>query len=59
MGLEEAIDGGPLAITHHLTHHDQLFIEPGQEPRLNATLFLRKIEDLVPTTDMEPDPIHS
>jgi hypothetical protein len=40
-------------------HHGQLFAELGQEPRLNATLFLRKIGDLVPTTDAIPDPIHS
>jgi hypothetical protein len=39
--------------------HGQLFAELGQEPRLNATLFLRKIGDLVPTTDVIPDLIHS
>jgi hypothetical protein len=55
-GLEEAVDGGPLTITCHLTHYGQVFAEPGQEPRLNATLFFRKIGDPVLTA---PDPIHS
>jgi hypothetical protein len=58
-GLEKAIDGGPLAIARHLTRHCQLFTEPGQEPRLNATLFFRKIGDPVLTMDAVPDPIHS
>ena len=39
--LEEAVDGGPLAIAHHLTYHGQLFAEPGREPRLDANLFAR------------------
>jgi hypothetical protein len=58
-GLEKAIDGGPLAIARHLTRHGQLFTEPGQEPRLNATLFFRKIGDPVPTMDVVPDLIRS
>jgi hypothetical protein len=58
-GLEKAVDEGPLAIARHLTRHGRLFVEPGQEPRLNATLFLRKIGDPVPITDAVPNPIHS
>ena len=55
-GLDKAVDGGLLAIALHLTRHGQLFAELGQEPRLNATLFLRKIRDPVLTTDTVPDP---
>ena len=58
-GLEEAIDGGPHAIACHLTRHAWHFVQPGQEPRLNTTLFLRKIRDSIPKTDMVPDLIHS
>ena len=40
-GLEEAVDGEPLAIARHLARHGQLFAEPGREPRLDANLFAR------------------
>jgi hypothetical protein len=57
-GLEKAVDEGLLAIARHRTHHGQI-AEPGQEPRLNATLFFCKIGDLVLTTDVVPNLIHS
>jgi hypothetical protein len=53
------MDRGLLAIAHHLACHGKLFVEPGREPRLDANLFLRKIRDPVPTTNMEPDLIRS
>jgi hypothetical protein len=57
--LEESVNGGPLAITRHLACHGQLFTKPSHEPRFNATLFLCKIRDPIPTTDTTPDSIDS
>jgi hypothetical protein len=57
--LEEVVDGGPVAIAHHLTRYAQLLAKPDKEHSLNATLFLRKIRDLVPMADTTPDPILS
>jgi hypothetical protein len=57
--LEEAVNGGPLAIARHLAHYGQLLAEPSREPSINAALFLHKIGDPVPTSDTAPDPIPS
>ena len=54
-GLEEVVDGGPLAIARHLSHHGQLFSEPDQEHGLDATLYLRKIRDPIPMADPATD----
>jgi hypothetical protein len=49
------MDGGPLAITHHLDHNSQLLSEPSLEHDLNPTIYLRKIRYLVPVIDLTHD----
>lgn len=53
------MDGGPLAITHHLAHYGQLLGDLSQEHSLDTTLYLHKVGDPAPTTDSAPDPAHS